>query len=848
QQAQLKQNLCGEALATWGMAQAARNYKLQDAMPRYRKAEELFRQLKSPMALAHAHSLIALVEQTQGDQAAAERDMAGVPEEFEKTDDIANAVNNRAFLLQWNHNVDRTAGAEKMWNELQTTKAPNMPSVAGLVLFVWGNFLRDDGKFQPAMVRYKQGIELLKECKCSLGIQGGIGLAMSTTASSMGDVETGLEYGLETDKIFEGRHADGLRVLSQRAIGLAYLIGENDPKAIEAFTFSLKLAREQHVFAQVPELIALLSSTYGESGEPLKGLALLDENPPANYSTSQLCAYERSVVLVAREAKLYNRADPQLEAAEKDCVGQMPPDKEAGFHILQAQVERDEGKLELSLKHALMAIDEFDALRSNLEFTDKRMASYNVLSGDYYALLIDVLSRLGRSEEALLATEQYRSRAFVDLATSPHLDAVPASGGTIELTNPEQIGALPSRGGAQVKEGIALDLLSQPHPFTMTSADIHRIVAEQHSTLISYWISGDKLYTWVMAPDKPVFATSRAVDTKTLEAMVLATLPAPASGTRGAEVATRGGDSQSVTRSNRKAWRDLYDLLIAPIESQLPAERGSLLTIVPQFSLFRVSFPALMDAHGHYLIERYAIHATPSIGVLQVTEKNERASAALPQRYLLVGNPELFPLVDGHALPLLPGTATEVRGISHALSGQNTQRLEGRQAGIDTMEQSLESTTVLHLATHAVVSDDAPLSSFLALDRRQQGGMLTAASVYGLKLHTNLVVLSACGTGRGKITGDGVAGLSRAFFYAGAASLVTTLWDVVDTPTAELMPRFYAGLAKGESRSVALRNAQLALIASLRQHKVRVQTLAGTTVSLPESPAYWAAFSLSGQP
>ncbi len=57
QEAQLKQNVCGEALATWGMAQAARSYKLQDAMPRYRKAEELFRRLKSPMALAHAHSV-----------------------------------------------------------------------------------------------------------------------------------------------------------------------------------------------------------------------------------------------------------------------------------------------------------------------------------------------------------------------------------------------------------------------------------------------------------------------------------------------------------------------------------------------------------------------------------------------------------------------------------------------------------------------------------------------------------------------------------------------------------------------------------------------------------------------
>ncbi len=849
QAAELKQNVCGEALATWGMAQSARQIRLPDALPRYHRAEELFRKLGAPMALAHAHSLIGIVEQTTGDQAGAERDIAPVPEEFEKAGDIANAVNNRAYLLQWQTNVDRVAGAEAMWKELEDVKAPNVPSVAGLVMLEWGNFLRDDGKLAPAMVRFKQGLEILKECQCALGLQGGIGLSMSTTAATMGDLDSAIEYAAETDKIFADRHADGLRVLSQRALGLAEMMTPDYPKAIVAFELGLKLAKEQHVGSQIPELTALLSVSYSENGEPLKGLAMLDANPPVNYRPAQLCAYDRSVVLVARVAKLYSRADPMLAAADKDCVDQLAPDKEAEFEVLHAEVARDEGQLEVALQHVLKAIDGFDTVRSSIEFTDKRMAQYNVLSGDYYALLIDVLSRLGRPEDALLASEQYRARAFVDLATSPRLEPVAAASGTVELTNPAQEGALPTRGGAKVKESAALDLMSQPHPFLLTAAAMRKIVEEQHATLVSYWVTPEKLTTWVMVPGKPVFEATQAITAAKLNALVAATLPAASAGTRGAaDVATRSGESQAVGRGDRKAWRELYDVLIAPIEAQLPAERGSLLTIVPQFALFRVSFPALMNARGEYLIERYAIHTTPSVGVLQVTEANERAAVALPQRYLLVANPELFPQVNGHALPALPGTAVEVREIAQTLGKRSQERLEGRQAGIETMEQSLGSATVLHLATHAVVSDDAPLTSFLALDRRQQGGMLTAASVYGLKLHTNLVVLSACGTGRGKISGDGVAGLSRAFFYAGAASLVTTLWDVVDTPTAELMPRFYAGMAKGESRSAALRGAQLALIGDLRAHKVRVKTLSGTTVALPENPVYWAAFSLAGQP
>jgi CHAT domain-containing protein len=110
-----------------------------------------------------------------------------------------------------------------------------------------------------------------------------------------------------------------------------------------------------------------------------------------------------------------------------------------------------------------------------------------------------------------------------------------------------------------------------------------------------------------------------------------------------------------------------------------------------------------------------------------------------------------------------------------------------------------------------------------------------------------MVVLSACRTGLGPVSADGVAGLSRAFFYAGSASVLTTLWDVADQPTATLMPLFYQDLNQGQSRATALRNAQLALISDLRHHRVKV-SFAGTQTPLPEKPAFWAAFSLSGQP
>jgi CHAT domain-containing protein len=90
-------------------------------------------------------------------------------------------------------------------------------------------------------------------------------------------------------------------------------------------------------------------------------------------------------------------------------------------------------------------------------------------------------------------------------------------------------------------------------------------------------------------------------------------------------------------------------------------------------------------------------------------------------------------------------------------------------------------------------------------------------------------------------------GLTRAFFYAGAGSLLATLWDVADEPARQLITSFYRHLSGGRSKSEALRAAQLELLTALRQGRVRVSTPLGDTV-LPEHPVFWSGFVLLGRP
>jgi CHAT domain-containing protein len=115
------------------------------------------------------------------------------------------------------------------------------------------------------------------------------------------------------------------------------------------------------------------------------------------------------------------------------------------------------------------------------------------------------------------------------------------------------------------------------------------------------------------------------------------------------------------------------------------------------------------------------------------------------------------------------------------------------------------------------------------------------------QMQADLVVLSACRTRLGKVSGDGMLGLTRAFFYAGANSVMATLWDVADEPTARLISDFYRSLQKDPNKSRALQSAQLQLIRRLLEGRVRVNTSLGP-ISLLEDPVFWAGFVLQGEP
>jgi CHAT domain-containing protein len=195
---------------------------------------------------------------------------------------------------------------------------------------------------------------------------------------------------------------------------------------------------------------------------------------------------------------------------------------------------------------------------------------------------------------------------------------------------------------------------------------------------------------------------------------------------------------------------------------------------------------------------------------------------------LLYGNPTM-PTWGEKVLPLLPEAENEVMAIAKKYRAVFQS---GDQASEYAFKQNAPRKRLLHFATHGISFDASPLESFVALaPGNKEDGQLTAAEILEMKFEADLVVLSASETGLGKISGDGVEGLARAFMASGVPSLIVSLWKVDDEATRALMLAFYDHLQQGMEKAEALRQAQLKIMRTPKW----------------KSPKYWAAFVLYGE-
>jgi len=300
--------------------------------------------------------------------------------------------------------------------------------------------------------------------------------------------------------------------------------------------------------------------------------------------------------------------------------------------------------------------------------------------------------------------------------------------------------------------------------------------------------------------------------------------------------------------------KQLYGLLLSPLPQEATSER---LIVVPDGILHLLPFDTLHDSTGTLLLETRTISYAPASTVLSVlrttkdTEPSRRTflgvgdvsyqnqghvsakldkPSAFKQR-LLRGLSDTF----GTSLYDLPQTREEVVEINKIVGKDGVLLL-----GFDATEtafksEPLEDFKIIHLAAHGFADTQFPERSGLVLGvdpTSLDDGLLQVREIIRLRFNADLVTLSACNTGVGKLQGEeGVTNLVEAFLVSGAKAVVASLWSADDTYTLALMERFYTHIAEGQDKAAALRQAKLDLL---------------TKYGRQVSPYYWGAFVLVG--
>lgn len=433
-----------------------------------------------------------------------------------------------------------------------------------------------------------------------------------------------------------------------------------------------------------------------------------------------------------------------------------------------------------------------------------------------YARLIAALVEQGRAGEAFDYVERSKSRALVDMLAEKKDFAArdPAQAGLIlaqfdaaDLKSRVEDGARPEEKAASVRklqearqalQSLAPELSTLVTVGSVPAAELGSLLGPDE-TLIEYYYQGRDLYAFILDRERLLAAR---LDARELTAEVQ-------------------GLRKALEETASPAWQGhahrLYQRLWQPIEERVTTAN---VIVVAHGALHYLPFAALRDGSGKSLVDRYSLRFLPSASVLRYLRPVLQDRQA---QLLALGNPDLDdPRLD---LEFAEGEAKRVAELnpsSRVLLRKDASESNFRKAG--------GIFSRIHFASHGKFQADEPLKSGLYLARdADNDGIVTVGELYSISLDADLVTLSACETGLGKVaSGDDVVGLTRGFLYAGSRSIVATLWSVDDQATAALMQAFYGNLASMNKRE-ALRQAQL---------KAR---------DAYPHPYFWAAFQLTGR-
>jgi CHAT domain-containing protein/Flp pilus assembly protein TadD len=652
-----------------------------------------------------------------------------------------------------------------------------------------GVIYRQVGQYRKALNIYQQALDIYKKIGEKEGegrTLNNIGVAHNGLGKHV-DAEKSYQLSLEIAKQTGDKIEEGITL---KNLGLAYHYQHKFSEALNHYNQALAIAKQFNDKAGGSTTLHNIGGIYLDTGNYPKALE----------------SYQKSLAMTKE------MGSKEWESLTLNNAGE-------AYTAL--------GKYSEAENTLFSAIEARESLRDGLK-DDQKISIFEQQS-DSYRSLQKALVAQNKIDKALEISERGRARAFVELLASKQSQYTENKQNT--KPNIQQIKQV-----AQNQKATIIQYSIVPSNVKYLQKGEKQ---EFRPSQESVW-----LYIWVIKPTGEI--TFKQVDLKSFNTSLkdLVINSRDSLGVRSRdmfEIKVINPQPEDPTEE----LKQLHKILIGPIANLLPKDPNEKVIFIPQESLFLVPFPALLDDKGKYLIEKHTILTAPSIQVLDLTRKQKQNSLKIEtsdrNTALVVGNPTMPKIKIGDLesnLKPLPGSQKEALKIAKFL---NIEALTGNKATKSSIMQKMEQASIIHLATHGLLHDfkgfGVPGAIALAPSGNKNDsidGLLTASEILDMKLKADLVVLSACDTGRGTITGDGVIGLSRSLFSAGVPSVIVSLWAVDDDSTAFLMTEFYQNLLNKQkplNKAQALRQAML------------------TTMKQKEysNPLHWAAFTLIGE-
>lgn len=794
---------------------------------------------------------------------AAFRQSAEIYERFGDKEGMANAYSSLNIIYQYTGGFDRAANYGE--RGLKLARENGGKTAIATALASLATLAKSRGDLRAALTNYDEALRIFEQ-ENDLQRLGGVLNNVGGIYLAQGDYDSAEDYfrrGLTVrEKIGD---KDGI-ARSNLRLGNLKILQNDFPAALAFVNRSLALREgEAKDPASLAEAVNALGDVYFKTNDLTKAGEFYERSLKISETVGDR---EGIAVILVTLARFHLTAgDREKASAEANRAVEIAMQLNLREPLWEAQTiagevalaANDKIRARQSFESAIKTIEESRLLvaggeRERQQFFESKIKPYHAV--------IELLIGEKRFEEAFTYAERAKARVLLDVMQNGHAQPNKA------MTAPEQVQETKLRKAIfaidtqlqieaakekpdaarldELKKELgkarnALDsfttLLYVAHPELKLQrgagdianlSDLGKILPNENAALLEFVVTENKTFIFLISPDR----SKPKLDVIPIEIR------------RGVLTKMIADFRDKISRRDLRFGDDakkIYNLFLAPVARQI--ENKNRLIISPDAALWELPFQALVDGQNKYVVETAAVSYAPSLSVLAaITNRQNKPSA--DSTLLAFGNPAYKttnltdektarPVLMNDIFADLPEAERQVKALFELYGARQSVIFTGAKATETEFKKSAGNFKILHLATHGVLDDTSPLYSYVLLKNDNgEDGRLEAREVMQMNLKANLVVLSACESGRGRIgAGEGLVGLSWAFFVAGSPTTIASQWKVESASTTELMLGFYRGLQnKSISKAESLRQSSLILLKNGKY----------------AHPFYWAGFIVVG--